>query len=93
MNNKRIHMDTLVASIILLFGKRNGCRLSVVLLLLFGLFLFVLAPVLRVKPSFVGSYITVMLKSVTEPVTAKPTIYGYFGGSTQSSRLLWWLRW
>ena len=38
-------MDTLVASIILLFGKRNGCRLSVVLLLLFGLFLFVLAPV------------------------------------------------
>ena len=86
-------MDTLIASIMLLLGKRNGCRLSVVLLLLFGLFVFVLAPVLRVKPSFVRSYITVMLKSVTVPVTAKPTIYGYFGGSTQSSKLPWWLRW
>lgn len=54
------------------------CRLSVAFFLLFSLFLFVSAPGLRVKPSYAGSYMNVMLKAITVLVTAKPQIYGCF---------------
>lgn len=54
------------------------CRLGVVLLLLLVLFLFVSAPGLRVEPSYAGSCMNVVLKSITVPVTANLEIYGCF---------------
>ena len=58
------------------FKGEAVCRPKCCFISFVGLFLFVSSPGLRVESSFAEGYMNVMLKSITEPVTAKPQIYG-----------------
>lgn len=78
MNDEIISIDTLLPFLNPTFGETVFADLSVVLFLLFGLFLFVSVPGLRLEPSYARSYMNVMLKSITVPVTAKPEICACF---------------
>ena len=60
-------------------------------ILLFGLFLFAIAPGLRIQPSFAESYMNVMLKSIIVTVTAKPKYMAAFlilGFTRESQQVL-----